>query len=407
MQGVGRKGGECEAGHQSRLRVVRVEPVEEELELFPLQLLLPESALFVQPVALHGQHATCWAVPTLMVAVTVAVAAVPAAAAVRLPPPKKKARDPHGPKQPWTAFNLFSVEEGRRVSRELREGGRGGFGKELGERWRRLSAEQREPWKELERQDKARYEAELATYLASPSRVTCSPPTAPAAPTIAAALSVHTGLHTGGTPHVALSLALRRADLANLPAHLPASSALPPPSVGLRSTPQAAEAAAALLPYFESDGLASAAGQADFGGSSAPATQLVLAEAIPGGAPAKGAPARRRRACAAWPLFGRRRICRFFRPTRSSASSQLHPAASQRLQGHRLQGEGPRAAARKGRCGRTGTARRPVPSPVHHRPVPPPVHPPRACSCCFAQLPRRCATPWSHVPPPPPNSTLP
>eukprot|EP00962_Isochrysis_galbana_P055169 scaffold26885_cov112-Isochrysis_galbana.AAC.2 len=32
MQGVGRKGGECEAGHQSRLRVVRVEPVEEELE---------------------------------------------------------------------------------------------------------------------------------------------------------------------------------------------------------------------------------------------------------------------------------------------------------------------------------------------------------------------------------------
>lgn len=124
--------------------------------------LVPASALFCAACVGHHRAHTCGrskrraAAPAAGGPVAAAATAVPAAAAVRLPPPKKKARDPHGPKQPWTAFNLFSVEEGRRVSGELREGGRGGFGKELGERWRRLSAEEREPWKELERQDKAR-----------------------------------------------------------------------------------------------------------------------------------------------------------------------------------------------------------------------------------------------------------
>jgi len=69
---------------------------------------------------------------------------------------KRKPRDPNGPKPAWTAFNFFSQSEGKLVKAEKTKTGRGDFARELGERWGRVSAAGREPWKKQERADKAR-----------------------------------------------------------------------------------------------------------------------------------------------------------------------------------------------------------------------------------------------------------
>jgi len=79
---------------------------------------------------------------------------------------KKKKKDPNAPKKNMTAFLIFSNAERPKVMEENKEAGVAGWGKILGEKWKALSEEEKEPWQEKAKEDKARYEEEMEKYKA-------------------------------------------------------------------------------------------------------------------------------------------------------------------------------------------------------------------------------------------------
>jgi len=80
-------------------------------------------------------------------------------------PAKKKAKsDPNAPKKPLNAYMYFQKENRDKVKKEKTELKGSEVSKELGQRWKKLSAADKKPYEEMSQKDKARYEKEFEKY---------------------------------------------------------------------------------------------------------------------------------------------------------------------------------------------------------------------------------------------------
>jgi len=77
---------------------------------------------------------------------------------------KRKKKDPNAPKRPLSAFFLFCHDERPAVKLVYPNYSVGEAAKELGERWNKVSAEQKSKYEAQVQLDKNRYEQELTKY---------------------------------------------------------------------------------------------------------------------------------------------------------------------------------------------------------------------------------------------------
>ncbi|KAF5094934.1 hypothetical protein D0Z03_001959 [Geotrichum reessii] len=80
---------------------------------------------------------------------------------------RKKKKDPNAPKRSLSAYMFFASENRETVRSENPGIAFGQIGRILGERWRALSVEEKEPYEVKAANDKKRYESEKAQYAAS------------------------------------------------------------------------------------------------------------------------------------------------------------------------------------------------------------------------------------------------
>jgi len=85
----------------------------------------------------------------------------------RKPVKGKKKKDPNAPKRGLSAYMFFANEQRENVRTENPGIQFGQVGKVLGERWKALSAKQRDPYEAKAAADKKRYEDEKAAYNAN------------------------------------------------------------------------------------------------------------------------------------------------------------------------------------------------------------------------------------------------
>jgi len=79
---------------------------------------------------------------------------------------KRKKKDPNAPKRPLSAFFLFCHDERPAVKSLYPNYSVGEAAKELGDRWNKVTAEQKAKYEAQVQADKGRYEQELAKYKA-------------------------------------------------------------------------------------------------------------------------------------------------------------------------------------------------------------------------------------------------
>eukprot|EP00270_Netrium_digitus_P014912 TRINITY_DN5150_c0_g1_i6.p1 TRINITY_DN5150_c0_g1~~TRINITY_DN5150_c0_g1_i6.p1 ORF type:complete len:701 (+),score=261.43 TRINITY_DN5150_c0_g1_i6:184-2286(+) len=77
---------------------------------------------------------------------------------------KRRKKDPNAPKRALSGFMYFSVEERERLKKESPNMSFVDVGKATGERWKTLSAEEKRPYEEKAKVDKARYVEEMSSY---------------------------------------------------------------------------------------------------------------------------------------------------------------------------------------------------------------------------------------------------
>ncbi|KAM1600925.1 uncharacterized protein LOC126610219 isoform X1 [Malus sylvestris] len=77
---------------------------------------------------------------------------------------QKKKKDPNAPKRAMSGFMFFSNMERDNVKRENPGIAFTDVGRVLGEKWRKMSAEEKEPYEAKARQDKERYKDEISGY---------------------------------------------------------------------------------------------------------------------------------------------------------------------------------------------------------------------------------------------------
>ncbi|KAI4148097.1 MAG: hypothetical protein LQ340_005239 [Diploschistes diacapsis] len=76
----------------------------------------------------------------------------------------KKKKDPNAPKRGLSAYMFFANEQRENVREENPGIAFGQVGKVLGERWKALSPQERQPYEDKAKADKERYDAEKASY---------------------------------------------------------------------------------------------------------------------------------------------------------------------------------------------------------------------------------------------------
>jgi len=87
-----------------------------------------------------------------------------------VPPPseggktKRKKKDPNAPKRPLSAFFLFCADERPSVKVVHPEYSVGEVAKEMGERWSKVTAEQKSKYEASAAAEKVRYEKDMANY---------------------------------------------------------------------------------------------------------------------------------------------------------------------------------------------------------------------------------------------------
>lgn len=86
--------------------------------------------------------------------------------ATRKPKSTRKKKDPNSPKRPLSAYMWFAHHNRDIVKSENPGISFGGVGKLLGERWKALSAEEKQPYQAEAETDKKRYQEEMANYTA-------------------------------------------------------------------------------------------------------------------------------------------------------------------------------------------------------------------------------------------------
>ncbi|RXH89516.1 hypothetical protein DVH24_031873 [Malus domestica] len=77
---------------------------------------------------------------------------------------QKKKKDPNAPKRAMSGFMFFSNMERDNVKRENPGIAFTDVGRALGEKWKKMSAEEKEPYEAKARQDKERYKDEISGY---------------------------------------------------------------------------------------------------------------------------------------------------------------------------------------------------------------------------------------------------
>lgn len=76
----------------------------------------------------------------------------------------RKTKDKDAPKRGMSAYMFFSQEIREKVKEEKPDLAFAEMGREVGQRWKDLSAEDKKPYEERAAQDKTRYEEEMAAY---------------------------------------------------------------------------------------------------------------------------------------------------------------------------------------------------------------------------------------------------
>lgn len=80
---------------------------------------------------------------------------------------RKKKKDPNAPKRSLSAYMFFANDQRETVRAENPNATFGGIGKLLGEKWKQMTASEKEPYEAKANADKKRYEDEKAAYNAS------------------------------------------------------------------------------------------------------------------------------------------------------------------------------------------------------------------------------------------------
>jgi len=84
--------------------------------------------------------------------------------------PRKK-KDPNAPKKAMTGFMFFSQVERENLKKSDPGMGFTDVGRTLGERWKKMSAEEKAPYESKAKADKERYNAAMADYRSGPTNV--------------------------------------------------------------------------------------------------------------------------------------------------------------------------------------------------------------------------------------------
>ena len=79
----------------------------------------------------------------------------------------RRKKDPNAPKRALSAYMFFANENRDIIKAENPDVSFGQVGKLLGEKWKALSPEEREPYEAKAKADKRRYESEKELYLAT------------------------------------------------------------------------------------------------------------------------------------------------------------------------------------------------------------------------------------------------
>jgi len=77
---------------------------------------------------------------------------------------QKKKKDPNAPKRPTTAFFFFSGDRRDALRKKYPKEGVADIAKRLGEKWRKMSKEEKKEFEEKSGKDKQRYEKEMKKY---------------------------------------------------------------------------------------------------------------------------------------------------------------------------------------------------------------------------------------------------
>merc|ERR1711863_175101 len=78
--------------------------------------------------------------------------------------PQKKKKDPNAPKQPLSAYFLFSQEERLKVKGEHPAYSICEFAKELGKRWADMAPEVKQRYQQMAEEGRQKYDQEMAAY---------------------------------------------------------------------------------------------------------------------------------------------------------------------------------------------------------------------------------------------------
>jgi hypothetical protein len=81
-----------------------------------------------------------------------------------MPRATKAQKDPNAPKRPLSTFFLFSADERPKIKKDNASLSVADIAKVIGERWRSIGEERKRHYEEKARQEKERYDRELAAY---------------------------------------------------------------------------------------------------------------------------------------------------------------------------------------------------------------------------------------------------
>lgn len=81
-----------------------------------------------------------------------------------MPRTGKSQKDPNAPKRPLSTFFLFSQDERPKIKKDNPSLSVADIAKLIGERWRTISEDRKRHYEEKARQEKERYDREIAEY---------------------------------------------------------------------------------------------------------------------------------------------------------------------------------------------------------------------------------------------------
>merc|ERR1712077_102166 len=111
--------------------------------------------------------------------------------------PQKKKKDPHGPKQPLSAYFIFSSEERQKVKAVHPNYSICEVAKELGRRWADMAPEVKQRFQQMAEEGRQKYDQEMAAYrqgnYTNPNNAAAATSTTPASTATSGTVNVTQG----------------------------------------------------------------------------------------------------------------------------------------------------------------------------------------------------------------------